>query len=64
MYNETKRVAKHSAVLLDYNNHRSWSIDIIERLEGGDYFYLRLIIFLMFISHALPCCKYEQHSDP
>jgi ubiquinone/menaquinone biosynthesis C-methylase UbiE len=38
LYNEMKRVARHTAVLLDYNDHRSLITDIAEWLEGGDYF--------------------------
>lgn len=38
LYNEMKRVARHTAVLLDYNEHRSLITDIAEWLEGGDYF--------------------------
>lgn len=38
LYNEMKRVAKHTAILFDYNEHRSLITDIAEWLEGGDYF--------------------------
>ena len=38
LYHEMKRVARHTAVLLDYNEHRSLITDIAEWLEGGDYF--------------------------
>ncbi|MGR6835934.1 class I SAM-dependent methyltransferase [Syntrophomonas erecta] len=38
LYNEMKRVARHTAVLLDYNEHRALITDIAEWLEGGDYF--------------------------
>ena len=37
LYNEMKRVARHTAVLFDYNEHRSLITDIVEWLEGGDY---------------------------
>lgn len=38
LYNEMRRVARHTAVLFDYNEHRSLITDIAEWLEGGDYF--------------------------
>ncbi|MBK5262777.1 MAG: class I SAM-dependent methyltransferase [Peptostreptococcaceae bacterium] len=38
LYNEMKRVARQTVVLLDYNEHRSLITDIAEWLEGGDYF--------------------------
>ncbi len=38
LYNEMKRVAKHTAVLIDYNEQRSLITDVVEWLEGGDYF--------------------------
>lgn len=38
LYNEMKRVARHTAVLFDYNERRSLITDIAEWLEGGDYF--------------------------
>jgi len=38
LYSEMQRVAKHTAVLFDYNEHRSLITDIAEWLEGGDYF--------------------------
>lgn len=44
LYNEMKRVARHTAVLYDYNEHRSLITDIVEWLEGGDYFsFIRVI---------------------
>lgn len=38
LYKEMKRVARHTAVLFDYNEHRSMITNIVEWLEGGDYF--------------------------
>ncbi|MGI6405770.1 MAG: hypothetical protein ACOX2E_04745 [Syntrophaceticus sp.] len=38
LYSEMQRVAKHTAVLFDHNEHRSLITDIAEWLEGGDYF--------------------------
>ncbi len=38
LYNEMKRVARHTAILFDYNENRSLVTDIAEWLEGGDYF--------------------------
>lgn len=38
LYKEMRRVARHTAVLLDYNEQRSLITDIAEWLEGGDYF--------------------------
>lgn len=38
LYSEMKRVARHTAVFYEYNKQRSLITDIVERLEGGDYF--------------------------
>ena len=38
LYAEMKRLAGHYAVLHDYNQQRAWLTDVIERMEGGDYF--------------------------
>ncbi|MGI6427271.1 MAG: class I SAM-dependent methyltransferase [Natronincolaceae bacterium] len=38
LFNEMKRIARHGAVLLDYNKNRSLVTDVIEWLEGGNYF--------------------------
>ncbi len=38
MYAEMNRIASEYVILHDYNQKRSWFVDIIERLEGGDYF--------------------------
>lgn len=38
MYTEMKRVAKKLVVLVDFNENRSILTDIVETLEGGDYF--------------------------
>lgn len=38
LYKEMIRVARHTAVFIDYNEQRSLAIDIAEWLEGGDYF--------------------------
>ncbi len=44
LYNEMKRVAKHTAILIYYSEHRSLITDIAEWLEGGDYFnFIRII---------------------
>lgn len=38
LYSEMKRVAKRAVVLIDYNEKRSLISDIVEWIEGGDYF--------------------------
>jgi ubiquinone/menaquinone biosynthesis C-methylase UbiE len=38
MLTEMKRLARRIVVIFDYNGHRSWPTDLIERLERGDYF--------------------------
>lgn len=38
LYKEMKRVAKHTAIFIDYNERRSLISDVAEWLEGGDYF--------------------------
>ncbi|MBP7331820.1 MAG: class I SAM-dependent methyltransferase [Firmicutes bacterium] len=38
LYQEMSRVARRTAVLIDYNEHRSLITDVAEWLEGGDYF--------------------------
>lgn len=38
LYNEMKRFASHTAILLDYNENRSLIIDITEYLEDRGYF--------------------------
>lgn len=38
LYSEMGRVAKQAVILIDYNERRSLPVDIVERLEGGDYF--------------------------
>lgn len=38
LYAEMKRVARHRVILLDYSERRSWTTNIVEWLEGGDYF--------------------------
>ena len=38
MLNEMKRVAKHYVVLHEYGKRRKITTDVIERLEGGNYF--------------------------
>lgn len=38
MYLEMKRVSKKMILLFEYNTHRNLGTDIIEYLEGGDYF--------------------------
>lgn len=38
LYKEMQRIARHAAILFDYNEHRSPITDIVEWLEGGDYF--------------------------
>lgn len=39
MYAEMNRVASEYVILHDYNQRRSWFVDFIEWLEGGDYFH-------------------------
>lgn len=38
LYDEMKRIAKHRVIIHDYNKNRRLITDIIEWLEGGDYF--------------------------
>ena len=38
LYGEMKRVTKHLILIYDYNETRSCFVDLIEWLEGGDYF--------------------------
>ena len=38
LYAEMKRLSKHLVVIYDYNGNRSALTDIVEWLEGGDYF--------------------------
>lgn len=38
MYREMSRLAKHQVIFHDYNGHRAWLTDFVERLEAGDYF--------------------------
>jgi SAM-dependent methyltransferase len=38
LYAEMSRITKHLIIIHDFNCNRSFLIDIIERLEGGDYF--------------------------
>lgn len=38
LYNEMKRIAKHRVIIHEYNKNRRLITDIIEWLEGGDYF--------------------------
>ena len=38
MYSEMSRVTKHLVIIHDFNERRSSLVDIIETLEGGDYF--------------------------
>lgn len=38
MYEEMARVTRHLVIIYDYNEHREPITDIIEWLEGGDYF--------------------------
>jgi drug/metabolite transporter (DMT)-like permease len=38
LYQEMQRITKHAIIIYDYNDRRSFLIDIVERLEGGDYF--------------------------
>ncbi len=44
MYKEMSRITKHIIIIHDYNKNRSFIVDIVEGLEGGDYFN--------FIKHA------------
>jgi len=38
MYVEMKRITKHQVIIFDYNDRRTILTDIVEWLEGGDYF--------------------------
>ena len=38
MYDEMKRITEHLIIIYDYNENRSILTNIIECLEGGDYF--------------------------
>lgn len=38
MYDEMSRITKHLVIIYDYNENRSGLIDMVEMLEGGDYF--------------------------
>lgn len=38
MFAEMNRITRYQVVIIDYNQHRSILSDIIEWLEGGDYF--------------------------
>lgn len=38
MYLEMKRVAKHYVIIHDYNKSRGSLTNMVEWLEGGDYF--------------------------
>jgi ubiquinone/menaquinone biosynthesis C-methylase UbiE len=38
LFNEAKRVGAHQVIFQDYNQRRRFSVDIVEWLEGGDYF--------------------------
>ncbi len=48
MYDEMKRITKHLVVIYDYNEHSGVITDIVEWLEGGDYFN-----FIKKIRHEL-----------
>lgn len=44
LYDEMKRIAKHRVIIHDYNKNRRLITDIIEWLEGGDYFnYIKVV---------------------
>ena len=38
LYSEASRLAKQQIIFHDFNSHRSFFIDFVERLEGSDYF--------------------------
>ena len=38
LYREMARVTRHLVIIHDFNQHRSPLIDLVETLEGGDYF--------------------------
>lgn len=38
LYEEMERVSKHAVILLDYNERRSIVTNIVEWIEGGNYF--------------------------
>jgi ubiquinone/menaquinone biosynthesis C-methylase UbiE len=39
VYEEMTRISKHRVIFHDYNQKRALHTDIVERLEGGDYFH-------------------------
>ncbi|XMB72241.1 methyltransferase domain-containing protein [Mycoplasmatota bacterium WC30] len=44
MYKEMKRISKHKVMFFEYNQKRNIFSDIIEFLEGGDYFdYIKIV---------------------
>ncbi len=38
MYAAMRRIARRSVILYDYGERRSLPVDLVERMEGGDYF--------------------------
>jgi len=38
LYDEAARLARQTIIFHDYNRKRTWGSDLIEWLEGGDYF--------------------------
>lgn len=44
LYEEMKRVTRHTVVFYEYNQKRSLLTDIVEFMEGGDYFNFILTI--------------------
>lgn len=38
MYAEMSRIARHMVIFHDYNDNRAFYINVVEWLEGGDYF--------------------------
>ena len=38
LYTEMKRIARQLVIILDYNENRSILVNLVEWLEGGDYF--------------------------
>ncbi|NLY37160.1 MAG: class I SAM-dependent methyltransferase [Tissierellia bacterium] len=44
LYEEMKRVTRHTVVFYEYNQQRSLLTDIVEFMEGGDYFNFILTI--------------------
>ncbi|MFA6504537.1 MAG: class I SAM-dependent methyltransferase [Treponemataceae bacterium] len=38
LFREARRIARKAVIIHDYRGRQSWTTELIERLEGGDYF--------------------------